>query len=444
MRRLVCLGAALAAASVAPAFAAGFALKEHSTDAMAAAYAGAAATDSDPTYMAYNPAATAGVRDTDYAVSAVIILPGSRGTYSSATTSAGNPTGGGLNPSGYISGAQVPSFGVRHRLSDRFSIGLDVHAPFGLKTDYRTGWAGRYYGEKTQFLSIDAVPSIAYQMSPELTLGAGAQIEWAQGTLTSMIDTGTLGAANGIPGSIPGAQDTFAHLSGKSWAFGWTVGAIWRPRPDLSLGLSYHSAMDQDLRGPLTFTLDSAGIGATIRAVTGALADTRQTTRVSLPDIVNFGAREDFSDAWSGMAELDYTHWSRFQQIRVVADNPAQPDDITTTRWHDTFFGSLGLEYRPCRGWAIRAGAGFDESPVPDATREPRIPDAGRIWLSAGVRTRLSDDLDLNVTASRLIFLGSDVALTPALPGGALRGSLSGETESYANVAAFQFTWRPD
>ncbi len=45
------------------------ALKEHSADAMAAAYARrAAATDSDASYLAYNPAALAGVADTDFSV----------------------------------------------------------------------------------------------------------------------------------------------------------------------------------------------------------------------------------------------------------------------------------------------------------------------------------------------------------------------------------------
>ncbi len=45
------------------AHASGFALREASTGAMGTAYAGAAATNSDPSYMFYNPAATAGVVD---------------------------------------------------------------------------------------------------------------------------------------------------------------------------------------------------------------------------------------------------------------------------------------------------------------------------------------------------------------------------------------------
>src|SRR3569832_1384246 len=235
--------------AAAPAVAAGYGLKEHSADAMAAAYAGAAATDSDAGYLAYNPAAVAGVRDTDFTVSAVAIFSGSRGHYTTALTSAGNPTGGGVQPSGYISGALVPAFALRHRLTEHWAVGLVIGAPWGLRTDYPAGWAGRYYGMKSALLTGDATPMISWQPTSRIALGAGVQIEYAQSTLTTAIDTGTLGAVNGIPGSIPGAQDSFARLSGKNWAFGFTAGAIVRLTDDLTVGAAYRSAGKHDLAG---------------------------------------------------------------------------------------------------------------------------------------------------------------------------------------------------
>ena len=81
-------------------------------------------------------------------------------------------------------------------------------------------------------------------------------------------------------------------------------------------------------------------------------------------------------------------------------------------------------------------------SPIPDATLEPRIPDADRIWLSAGMSYRWSDSSDIKLTASRLFNLTREVALDPAQPGNALRGSLSGNTASYVNVIGLQVTFR--
>ena len=443
VQRLAALAALWLAAGALPATAAGYGLKEHSADAMAAAYAGAAASDRDASTMVYNPAAAAGVGDTDMSASLVAILPGSSATYNTAATSAGTPAGGGKTPRGFISDAPVPAFGLRHRLSDRLTIGLSISAPWGLRTDYPAGWAGRYYAGKSELLTINATPVIAYQIAPELTLGAGLQIEYAKGTLTSTIDTGTLGALNGIPGSIPGGQDSFARVSGSNWTVGYTLGAMLRPVDGLTLGVAYRSSLQQDLSGPLTFALDGAGVGATIRSLTGLFTNTRQITPITMPDMITSGAREDFSESWSGMVELDWTHWSRARQLIVIPANPAQPSDVTNLKWKDTLFGSLGFEYRASRTWALRAGVAYDESPATDATREPRIPDADRIWISAGARVRLNDEFDLNVTASRLFNLTTPVALSPAAPGAALRGTLAGTTQSYVNVAGVEVSWRP-
>jgi long-chain fatty acid transport protein len=425
------------------ALAAGFGLKEHSADAMATAYAGAAATGSDATYLVYNPASLASVEDTDFAVSAVQILAGTSAHYTSATTSAGNSTGGLATPKDFIADATVPALGFRQRLSDNWAVGLSIFAPWGLRTNYPTSWAGRYYAQQSSLFTINATPVVSYQITPDLAIGAGMQIEFARGTLASVIDTGTLGALHSIPGSIPGAQDSFARLSGKNWTYGYTAGLVDHIGA-VTLGIAYRSSLQHDLKGPLTFTLDGAGIGAAIRSLTGLFTNTSQTTPVTTPDMITSGARFDMSDGWTGLVEVDWTHWSRFREIRITALNPAQPDDITTTRWKDTFFASLGAEYHASPSWTFKAGAGYDQSPTTDDNREPRIPDADRIWLSAGVRYRVSQSTDLSFTVSHLFFLQSSIALNPGIPGAALRGSLMGTTNAYVNVIGLQLSYRAD
>src|ERR1700752_2219818 len=73
MRSLFLTAFAWLCVGVMPAYAAGVGLKEYSADAMAAAYAGAAASDSDASYLAYNPASSIGVVDTDMSASLVSV-----------------------------------------------------------------------------------------------------------------------------------------------------------------------------------------------------------------------------------------------------------------------------------------------------------------------------------------------------------------------------------
>ena len=137
------------------ALTAGYGLREHSTDAMGAAYAGAAASWGDASYMAYNPAALAGVENGDMSVGVIALLPDSSSSYPTAMTSAGTPAGGNPHPDDFVNDAYVPEFAFRQRLSERWAVGVSVNAPWGLRTQYPGDWAGRYYALKTRLEILD-------------------------------------------------------------------------------------------------------------------------------------------------------------------------------------------------------------------------------------------------------------------------------------------------
>jgi len=430
--------ALVAPALLSPAWAAGYGLKEQSAAAMGAAYAGVAADLSNPASLSYNPATLAGVADTDFAISLVEIVPHSSALYTTHTTALGTPTSGNASPQNFIADAPIPDIAIRHRLSDDLSVGLSVSVPYGLKTNYPTGWAGRYYATKTEAITINIAPSIAWQATPQLTFGAAVNVEYARGQLESAIDIGTIGFANHIPGSVPGGMDGSARLSGMSWETGFTLGAIWQPSSDLSFGAAYKSAITHNLTGPFTFTLDSFGVGAAIRGATGLFTNTRASAHITMPDMLEFGARWKMSDNFTLMSEFDWTNWSRFKNLNVVAVNPAQPSDFTLANWKSSVFFSAGGEYRLSDNFKLRVGAGFDESPVPDATRTPRIPDASRTWLAGGVEYRLSPSSAINLSYGRLFDDNSNIVQTSAGSGNTLRGNLTGATSSMVDVVGLQ------
>lgn len=421
-----------------PAWSAGYGLKEQSATAMGSAYAGVAADTANPAALGYNPATLSGVVDTDGAFSVVEIVPHSSASYASATTAAGTAASGSRTPSSFIADAPVPSLNLRHRLNDDWAIGLNVSAPFGLKTQYPSSWAGRYYALETEEITVKIAPTVAWQVTPQLSLGASLNVEYSRGVLTSAIDFGTLGVLNGVPGSVPGAIDGSARLSGISWNEGFSVGAVWQPAPDWSLGVSYESAVPQTLGGSLTYALDPVGLGAGLRAATGLFTNTRGTARLTMPDMVRAGVRHQLSDNFTLMAEFDWTGWSRFQNLTVVAQNPVQPNDVTMTSWHDAVFASLGGEYRLDDQWKLRGGVGYDESPIPDSTRSPRIPDANRTWLSVGVGYNILPSTTLDLSYGHLFNDDVSIAQSAAQTGNALRGGLTGTSSSSVDVIGLQ------
>ncbi len=409
---------------------------------MGAAYAGASATGSDASFLAYNPASLASVGSYDSSVSLVGLFPSSSANYTTATTSALTPTGGLTTPDGIIKNAFVPNLGARVRLSPAWAVGLAVYAPWGLSTDYEDTWAGRYHALKSDLLTVDVVPTISYEISDSFAVAAGVQIQYAKGSLSNAIDIGTIGALFSVPGAVPGTQDGSVLFDADGWGVGFTLGAMAELAEGFTLGVSYRSAVSHTLDGPLDFTLDTAGLGAAISGGTGLFLDTDAETTLTTPDRISVGARIRLSEQWTALGEFDWTNWSRFRELRVVPDNPLQPHDVTIAEWEDSLFGSIGLEYQPDDMWTLRGGVGIDASPIPDATRNPRIPDADRTWVSIGFTVQASESISISASYAHLFLPDEPIALNMGQTGNALRGNIIGSGEAGANFFGLQLSYR--
>jgi long-chain fatty acid transport protein len=191
------------------------------------------------------------------------------------------------------------------------------------------------------------------------------------------------------------------------------------------------------LEGDADFDLGS-GIGNTVSALTGQFNDTGAGASVQLPEQVSVGVHQDITDEVAVMGEVQWTHWSRLGELRVEFDNPAQADSVTEENWENTWFVAFGGTYKPFEDWTFKLGVAFDQTPVPDRTRTPRIPDEDRYWLSAGVAYEPTDWLSLNLGYTHIFMPDADIDLTFDDPNNAARGTLQGQYESRIDIVALQ------
>ncbi|MDR3526600.1 MAG: outer membrane protein transport protein [Rhizomicrobium sp.] len=421
------------------ALASGYGLRDVSAATLGTSYAGDAANGTRASTLAFNPALAADVDTFDFALSNVGLLPETSGTFT-ATTSAGTPVSGSTTPHDIVNTALIPSVDLRYRLSPQLAVGLTMTAPWGMITNYRTS-VTRYYATMSDVKSANFSPVVAWQPIPELSIGAGLQVQYIKGRLAKAIDFGTIGALNHIPGSIPGAFDGAVELRAQDWSTGWTVGAEWKPTPDFSLGISYRSQIDNTLKGNEYFTLDSAGIGATLKAVTGAFANTTATSQFNNPGVLTVGARWKLSDQWTVSVGGDWTGWSAFDTLTAHSGNVHQPDDVTVMNWQDSYFGSLGVEYKPSQDWTLRLGTAYDQTPTESGLRTPGIPDGGRYWVSGGIGYKVNQNIDLDFSVARLMAEKANIALKASDTGNAARGNLNGTVNLAVTLIGVEFAY---
>ncbi|MCB0321640.1 MAG: outer membrane protein transport protein, partial [Bdellovibrionales bacterium] len=248
----------------------GFAILEQSSEGIGVAYAGSAAGYGDGSEIAYNPAAMAWLPETIVSHSSHFIIPSAEFNNEGSN----NPKLGGVPLSGSNgpdagSVAYVPSVFIAGEFFEDVHLGLGVHSPFGLQTEYDTEWVGRYHAVKSELTTVQITPAISRRFTENFSLGASLNILYADATLTNAIDFGTIGFGQLGPqtatalGLAPQRNDGFASVDGNDWGVGFTLGGAYRYGNDSRVGLAWKTQTQVDLRGSADFTVPSQALALT-------------------------------------------------------------------------------------------------------------------------------------------------------------------------------------
>lgn len=399
---VIALAASLYVVPSTDADAAGFALKEQSAAALGNAFAGATAGAEDVTYMFFNPAGLTRHDGHQVAVALSYIAP--KGETNNAATSP--PVGGEASSGDAAEDAFLPAFYAMWSMSPDLKFGLGVNTPLGLTTEYTQTWAGRFDAVESAIMTVNVNPTVAYRVNESLSLGAGLQIQYMDVTLSNM-------SAGGL-----------AEVTGDDWGYGVTLGALYEFSEATRIGLGYRSQISHKLEGDLTVN------GA---FVSNANAD------FTAPDLVTLGAYHDYNEQWAVMAELQWQRWSTFDELRVVNDGGATLA-LTPEDWDDVWFASLGATWRPSDKWALRGGVAYEQSPVPDATRTPRLTDADRTWVALGAQYQLSPGFSIDAGYTHIFIDDATLNLPDRTPGGP--PALTATYENSVDIITLQGVWR--
>jgi len=333
---------------------AGFALIEQNASGLGNAYAGQAAAAEDASTVFFNPAGLTRVEGRQAVVAGHLVAPSAKLSVDPASTLAAYGNGGDAGLTAF-----VPNFYFAMDLRPQVKFGIGVNAPFGLATEYRAPWAGQTQAVKSDLKTYNINPSLAWEVNDRLSLGIGLNWQRIEAELTQ--------GTNGTP------TPPIATMAGDDSNWGWNAGALWSPDGLTRLGLATRSRINHELAGTL------APAGLPILAA------------ITLPETVSLSVFRPVGPAWDVLADITWTGWSSFKELRVRNALNGATVSLVDESWKNAWRYSLGLNHHASSRITWRAGVAYDQSPVPDAAhRTSRIPDADRTWLALGLRYRLS------------------------------------------------------
>ncbi|MDH3231753.1 MAG: outer membrane protein transport protein [Alphaproteobacteria bacterium] len=401
---VIALAASLNVAPSTDADAAGFALKEQSSAAQGNSFAGATAGAEDVTYMFFNPAGLTRHEGNQVAGVLTYIVPkGESNNADGNGVSAAPPSTGDAAEDAFTGAA----YGM-WSLSPDLKLAIAVNVPFGLSTKYDRGWQGRLYAIESSVQSVNVNPTIAYRINETVSIGFGLQAQKTNVTLSSEVGAGNL-----------------FEVEGDDWGYGFNLGALFELSPQTRIGVAYRSQVKHEISGDAT--LEAVGTA-------GAKAD------LTTPDSATLGIYHDINEQWAVMGEVAWTGWSTFDQVQINMDSDPGLGTTTVTipqDWSDVWFAAIGASWRPNDTWTLRGGIAYDQTPLSNTYRSPRLTDEDRTWVSLGARYEVTPNFAIDAGYTHIFIKDAnvDITLPPAL-------TFTATYENSVDIITAQATWR--
>ncbi|MEJ5061676.1 MULTISPECIES: OmpP1/FadL family transporter [unclassified Pseudomonas] len=381
LKTTISLAVAMASTQI---FASGFALNEQSISGMGTGFAGRSSSADDASTIAGNPAGMSRLKR-EQVTGGVAFIDAHTDI---SDVSARN---GGTNKGDMVPFMGVPMGYYVKPIDDQWAVGFGVYAPFGLVTDYENGFAGRYFGSKSEVKIITFQPTVSYAFNDKVSIGFGPTINRIDGKLESNLSLSP----------NPAAPDGEVKIKGDDTALGYNIGILVQTTDSTRVGLTYHSKVKYKLDGDTK--LDYSLLGPLGQQKFDASLD------ITTPESVDFSVTHQLDDQWTLYAGSTWTRWSRLKEISV--ENEGVPallaargfGTITEEQnWHDTWAHAIGASYQLNKQWVLRTGLSVDQSPTNNENRSPRIPTGDRKIFSLGAGWSPTDDLTIDVAYSYL------------------------------------------
>ncbi|MFO7888954.1 MAG: outer membrane protein transport protein [bacterium] len=357
----------------------------------------------------------------------------------------------------------VPSVGIFYNPSDKLTFGLGVFAPFGLGSEWDLIDLPSSYGNSTGISKdkesysdhqvINVQPTVAFKVSDNISIGLGVSYIWGKMDLDmvklafnpALQSWGSLTQGLALSGiTLPAlTPDQYRiavenNLSGSGTAWGANLGIHYKASDKLSFGASVRYSTDLKLSGDNTqitimhgdatkygilsavpdaaFASDSDPTGTATKQGLLALFSGMNISETSdveadlpLPLTAGAGFAYKATDKLTLVADVSMTRWSSWDVIDVEIEDG---DNLELKQdWKNTIEVGVGAEYKLSSLLDLRAGIYTVDSPVPDETMSPTIPDPNRRYdISGGIGLHLGK-ITFNLTGEYVFFPNKTVDL---------------------------------
>lgn len=361
------------------AMAAGFRLPEAGAKAMGMGFAFTAQAN-DPSAIYFNPAGIIQLEGSNFK-GGITYVKENGGTFTGTTPLTGGAT---VTETQKDLNFFIPNMFFTKKASPDFAYGIGVFSPFGLGQEYENPNTSIFRNQitKIDLMTIVVNPTVAWKVNEVLSVGAGIDFMYGSAILEKTPYSGALG------GNLYNSK-----LEGSGDAWGYNLGVLLLPAKDWKVGFSYRSPFSLEVKDG---DVEIRNInGPTSAAFFGGATsfDTKGSATINMPATATLGVAYT-RDRLTLEADADWTFWHSYRNLSINIKDERSPvlvDTSTAKNWKDVVALHVGAEYRVTDPLALRVGFRYDPTPVPAETMGPELPDADKMYYTAGVGYKYSN-----------------------------------------------------
>lgn len=300
---------------------------------------------------------------------------------------------------------------------DFLKAGITVYTPYGSSINWSENWPGAVLNQSVDMATYTIQPTIAWKITPRLSVGAGLTIAWGNVDLNkglvvpSTVDM-TL-AASGLPFRFGDTTPASVNLTGTaSVAAGYNIGIMYDINDRWTAGASYRSLMKMRVKAGNASVSYANDIARAALASLDVLNEANFTAEMPMPAVLSLGASYRPTDRLTLALDAQLTFWSSYRNLDIefLSQQLTPYNQHLVKDYSDSWAFRLGAQYGLTDRFDLRAGFIVDLSPVNKCNYNPETPGMTKLEPTVGFSFRPMANFSIDFSATYVAGLGIDQA----------------------------------
>jgi long-chain fatty acid transport protein len=292
----------------------------------------------------------------------------------------------------------IPSVYLTSKINERWALGFGVFEPFGNKADFSTKTSANTQRilHSGSFYTTDFGPSVAFKVTDQLSIGAGAYAEYFK--ISSDVSTTLLVGPPPVPTNL-----TDVSLTADDYRAVFNAGVLYQFNDAFRMGLSYRSRVSHHASG--------SSIAPAATPSGEAFSDNTKVD-FDMPPIYILSAYYDTHCNWEHFATVQFEQWDIFNEIQISGLAGSQPDQISPQFYNNAWRFALGTAYTVSPRVKLRTGVAYSTQAVNDDFRSISLPEENNVDVGVGVTIAVSRSTNLDFGYNHLFSKSADINTT--------------------------------